>query len=224
MRNRLACITFALIAAIHLFVDAEWVLAAESRWESAIHAFEQQDTKQSPPKNGIVFVGSSSIRKWDLKKSFPDRNAINRGFGGSEVSDSVEFAERIILKYEPRVVVVYAGDNDIAHDKTPQRVCDDVRRLVGLIHAKLPKTKILYIAVKPSLKRWALIDQVREANRLITELSLKHELFEFVDIDKPMLRADGMPRSELFVEDGLHLSDEGYALWTSLLKPYLRND
>ncbi|MCA9142977.1 MAG: hypothetical protein H6823_02360 [Planctomycetaceae bacterium] len=200
------------------------VTAEESRWESAIQAFEKQDAEKMPPKNGIVFVGSSSIRKWDLKKWFPDRNAINRGFGGSEASDSLEFAERIILKYEPRVVVVYAGDNDIAHDKTPKRVYDDVKQLVNLIHSELPKTKVVYIAVKPSIKRWALIDQVREANRLITELASSDELLEFVDIDKPMLGEDGMPRKELFVEDGLHLSEEGYAIWTALVKPHLSNE
>ncbi|MBC8356704.1 MAG: hypothetical protein H8E66_32415 [Planctomycetes bacterium] len=205
-------------------VNAERVVAEESRWESAIQAFEEQDAKQAPPKNGIVFVGSSSIRKWDLAKSFPDLEPINRGFGGSEVSDSVEFAERIILKYDPRIVVVYAGDNDIAHDKTPQQVCNDFKQLVGMIHAKLPKTKIVYIAVKPSIKRWALVQQVREANRLITEVAVKNERLEFVDIDKPMIGSDGMPRNELFVKDGLHLSAEGYALWTALVKPHLVRD
>ncbi|MDA1055176.1 MAG: SGNH/GDSL hydrolase family protein [Planctomycetota bacterium] len=224
MRWHLAFTSVVMIIATQVALHAEGALAVESRWEAAIQAFEQQDAEQMPRKNGIVFVGSSSIRKWDLKKSFPDLNAINRGFGGSEMSDSVEFAERIVLKYEPRVVVVYAGDNDIAHDKTPQRVRDDFQRFVELIRAKLPKTKILYIAVKPSIKRWALIDQVRETNRLITEVAAKDDRLEFVDIDKPMLGADGMPRKELFVADGLHLSDEGYAIWTSLVKPYLTSD
>ena len=199
-------------------------LAEESRWESAIQAFEKQDAEQAPRKNGIVFVGSSSIRKWDLKKWFPDRNALNRGFGGSEVSDSLEFADRLIVTYEPRVVVVYAGDNDIAHDKTPQRVYDDVRQLVELLHSKLPKTKIVYIGIKPSIKRWALVGQVREANRLIAGLAAKDTRLEFVDVDEPMLGADGMPRKELFVEDGLHLSEVGYELWASLVRPHLATE
>lgn len=224
MRMQLAFITVALSITLQLFVDAECAVAEESRWEAAIQAFEQQDAEQMPPKNGIVFVGSSSIRKWDLKKSFPDLNAINRGFGGSEMSDSVEFADRIVLKHEPRVVVVYAGDNDIAHDKTPQRVRDDFRQLVELIHTKFPKTKIVFIAVKPSIKRWALIDQVRETNRLITGLTALDERLQFVDVDKPMIGSNGLPRKELFVEDGLHLSDEGYAIWTSLVKPHLISD
>jgi lysophospholipase L1-like esterase len=224
MRTYAAFTTVALLIASHIFFDASFAVAKESRWESAIQAFEKQDAEQAPPKNGIVFVGSSSIRKWDLKKWFPDRNALNRGFGGSEVSDSLEFADRIILKYEPRVVVVYAGDNDIGHDKTPQRVFDDVKQLVELIHSKLPKTKIVYIAIKPSIKRWALIGQVREANRLITELASKDERLEFVDVDKPMIGEDEMPRKELFVEDGLHLSEEGYAIWASLVRPHLTSE
>lgn len=224
MRLQLVLMTLAVMFAGWSMEVTPQTSAEESRWESAIQAFEKEDAERPQPKNGIVFVGSSSIRKWDLKKWFPDFNALNRGFGGSEVSDSLEFADRIIIKYEPRVIVVYAGDNDIAHDKTPQRVYDDFKKLVALIHGKLPKSKIVYIAVKPSIKRWALVDQVREANRLIKEFASNDDLLEFVDIDKPMLGEDGMPRKELFVADGLHLSEDGYALWTSHVKPHLTID
>ncbi|MEO8494536.1 MAG: SGNH/GDSL hydrolase family protein [Planctomycetota bacterium] len=224
MRLHLGLTSLVLMILTFVVGLGESAMAKESRWESAMQAFEKQDAEQPPRKNGIVFVGSSSIRKWDLKKWFPDFNAINRGFGGSEVSDSLEFAERIVIKYEPRIVVVYAGDNDIANDKSPQRVFNDFKQLVDLIHSKLPKTKIVYVGVKPSIKRWALVDQVREANRLIAELASQDERLEFVDVDKPMLGPDGRPRKELFVEDGLHLSDEGYALWTALLKPHLIAD
>lgn len=221
MRIHLAVASLGALVAGLAIGGIERGNAAENRWESTIQASERADADHPQPKNGIVFVGSSSIRKWDLKKWFPDFNALNRGFGGSEVSDSVEFAERIIIKYEPRIVVVYAGDNDIAHNKSPQRVYDDFKQLVSLIHGKLPQTKIVYIAVKPSISRWALIDQVREANRLIVELASNDERVEFVDIDKPMLGDDGMPRKELFVADGLHLSEDGYELWTNLVKPHL---
>ena len=224
MRPNLISTMAVLTIALQVAVQAESAVAEESRWESAMKAFEEQDAKQPPPKNGILFVGSSSIRKWDLKKWFPDRNAINRGFGGSEVSDSVEFADRIILKHSPRVVVVYAGDNDIAHEKTPQQVCDDYKKLVGLIHADLPRTKVVFIAVKPSIKRWALVDKIREANRLVTEFTANDERLAFVDIDKPMIGSDGTPQPDLFVKDGLHLSEKGYALWTKLVRPHLRND
>jgi lysophospholipase L1-like esterase len=216
-------ITLLLLVVVTIgLCGAELTIAKESRWKSAIQAFEKQDVRQEFPKNGVVFVGSSSIRKWDLDKWFPQLKPLNRGFGGSEVSDSVEFVEQLVLKHEPRAVVVYAGDNDLAHGETPEQVSSDFARLVKLIHAKQPKTKILYIAVKPSIARWSLIVQVRETNRLITELTAKDERLKFVDIDRPMIGDDGKPRKELFVADGLHLSEDGYAVWTSLVKPLLQ--
>ena len=195
--------------------------AGPERWEKVIQAFENRDESEQPAKGGVVVVGSCSIRMWDLKKSFPDVDTVNRGFGGSEVSDSVHFANRIILKHEPRVVVVYAGDNDIAKGKSAERVRDDYQKLVSLIHAKLPETRIAFIAIKPSILRWKLVGKMREANKMIVELSSQDKRLSFIDIDKPMTGGDGMPRKELFIEDGLHLSTAGYELWTSLVKPHL---
>jgi lysophospholipase L1-like esterase len=189
----------------------------ESRWEPAIARFEAQDRKSPPAKGGVLFVGSSSIRGWDLAKSFPKHRPLNRGFGGSQVADSVQFAERIILKHAPRVVVVYAGDNDIAAGKSPETVLADYRALVKKIHASLPKTRIVYIAIKPSLSRWKLVDKMRAANALIGAEAKKDPRLRFVDIDKPMIGSDGKPRKELFRPDGLHLNYAGYKLWTSLV-------
>ena len=157
--------------------------AGPERWEKVIQAFENRDESEQPAKGGVVFVGSSSIRMWDLKKSFPDVDTVNRGFGGSEVSDSVHFANRIILKHEPRVVVVYAGDNDIAKGKSAERVRDDYQKLVSLIHAKLPETRIAFIAIKPSILRWMLVGKMREANKMIVELSSQDKRLSFIDID-----------------------------------------
>src|SRR5581483_3446273 len=98
-----------------------------SRWESAIAAFVKQDQEKAPAKNGVVFVGSSSIRLWNLPKSFPELGALNRGFGGSELADSVRLASRLVLKHEPRLVVLYAGDNDIGSGKSPEQVAADFR-------------------------------------------------------------------------------------------------
>lgn len=219
---RLAFLSAILLSFTTLLAArAEEQAAKPNRWEKAIQAFERQDEAKRPAKDGIVFVGSSSIRMWDLKKSFPKLDAINRGFGGSEVSDAIHFAERIILKHEPRVVVVYAGDNDIAKGKSPERVRDDYQELVAIIHAKLPETHVAYIAIKPSIKRWSLVDKMRAANKMIIELTEKDERLAFVNIDKPMIGNDGMPRKELFIADGLHLSDKGYELWSSLVKPHL---
>jgi lysophospholipase L1-like esterase len=222
---------FPLLALLlHWFVVSS-LLAAQpgananqaGKWEKDIAAFEAQDAKSPPPKNAILFVGSSSIRLWNLKESFPDRRTINRGFGGSELTDSVRFAKRIVLPHQPRIVVLYAGDNDIVNGKSPKQVFTEFQEFVAVIHRALPKTKIVYIAIKPSIKRWALIDKIREANRLIRQhvAEQKSDKLAFLDIDKPMLGADGKPRVDLLQEDGLHLSKQGYELWSRLLRPLI---
>src|SRR5690606_31638453 len=105
-----------------------------ARWEKAISAFEEQDRKSPPPKGAVLFVGSSSIRLWNLEKSFPHHSTINRGFGGSQIADSVHFADRLILKHEPKVIVSYAGDNDISAKKSPERVASDFQSFVKVVH------------------------------------------------------------------------------------------
>jgi lysophospholipase L1-like esterase len=213
-----------LPAIVYSFADAAPPPAADSqpnnKWEKDIAAFEAQDAKSPPPKNGVVFVGSSSIRLWDLKESFPDIRAINRGFGGSELADSVHFARRIVIAYQPRVVVLYAGDNDVANGKTPERILADFQKFVEIVQHELPKTKIVYISIKPSIKRWGLIDKIRAANRLIDQYikSQKSDKLEFVDVEQLLLGADGKPRADLLQEDGLHLNKEGYKVWAKLLR------
>jgi hypothetical protein len=159
-----------LLASPHV-LRADDKAPAPSRWEEAIRQFEQQDAESPPESGGVLFIGSSSIRLWDLKESFPNLKAINRGFGGSQLADVVHFADRIILPYRPRLVIVYAGDNDLAAGKTPEQVIDDYRRLVEAVHTRLPETKIAYIAVKPSLARWKIVDQGRQVNRTIADLA-----------------------------------------------------
>ncbi len=191
------------------------------RWESAIRKFEEQDRENPSAKGEVLFVGSSSIRFWKLDWHFPEIKPLNRGFGGSEVADSLHFADRIVLPHEPRVIVMYAGDNDIAGGKTPCEVHNDYLKFVDVVHEHLPETRIVYVAIKPSIKRWNLVHKMRAANALILATCVEDELLEFVDIDTPMIGDDGKPKPELFVQDGLHLSEEGYKLWTSLLKPLL---
>ncbi len=192
-----------------------------AKWDKAISAFEAQDQKSPPPKGAVLFVGSSSIRLWKLEKSFPHLPAINRGFGGSEIADSVHFADRIVLKYEPKTIVFYAGDNDIAHGKSPEQVAKDFQAFVKTVHEKLPKTKILFIAIKPSLARWKLAETIQKANNLIRAQCEKNEQLAFIDVWKPMLGDDGRPRAELFLKDGLHMNEKGYQIWASLIEPRL---
>jgi lysophospholipase L1-like esterase len=225
MRNRVSMQVLGLLLVLSAFnQSAAWAAepAKADRWEPAIAKFEARDQEAFPAKNGLLFVGSSSIVGWDLTKSFPDSGAINRGFGGSQIADSVRYAERIVLPYEPRVVVFYAGDNDLQSGKTPQQVLADYEAFVAKVHDRLPKTRIVYIGIKPSIARWKIVDKVREANKRIADRAAKDERLVFVDVDGPMLGDDGRPRAELFKPDGLHLNDDGYALWKKLVEPHLK--
>jgi lysophospholipase L1-like esterase len=202
-------------------LGAEAPQPKENRWEPRIRRFEARDAERMPPADGILFVGSSSIVGWKLEECFPDLPVINRGFGGSQIADSVHFAPRIILPYRPKIIVLYAGDNDVASGKSPRRVLADYQQFVKTVHDALPNTRIVFIAIKPSLRRWQLVCTMREANELIRAVTQKDDRLGYVDVDKPMIGGDGKPRKELFKADGLHLNAEGYKLWTSLLLPHL---
>lgn len=190
-------------------------------WEETIAAFEATDAKEPPAKQGVLFVGSSSIRMWDLKKSFPGLPVINRGFGGSQICHATHFVDRLIAPHDPRVVVFYAGDNDIAAGKGPEQVHEDFRAFVAAVRKSLPKTPIVFIAIKPSIARWKLAEEIQAANKLIAADCEKDETLEFVDVWPAMLGEDGQPRKELLRDDRLHMTDAGYAVWTELLMPHL---
>lgn len=215
---------FYLLAACLAALLPAFANAEESRWEKTIQAFEARDAENPPPKGEIVFIGSSSIRMWNTTKDFPEFTIINRGFGGSQTIDSVEFAHRIAIPYAPRLVVLYAGDNDIAAGKSPEQVAEDAKAFFKTIHDALPNTRIAYVAIKPSILRWAMVDRMRAANELIRAHTETQSLLQFVDIDTPMLGDDGKPRADLFIQDGLHLSREGYDLWNAIIRPYLAAD
>ena len=192
-----------------------------AKWEKEIAAFEAVDQKLPPVKGDILFVGSSSIRMWDVKRSFPELPVVNRGFGGSQIEDSAHFAERIIGVHEPRAVVFYAGDNDIASGKSAERVAGDFENFVAKVRGKRPETQILFIAIKPSPSRWKHIETQRAANQKIREFCERGERLTFIDISPPMLGKDGQPREEFFLKDRLHMTPAGYAVWNEQLRPHL---
>lgn len=191
------------------------------RWEKDIAAFEAADKVSPPPKGDIVFVGSSTIRRWDTASYFPDLKIINRGFGGSEMADIVRYADRIVIPYEPRLVVVYSGDNDISAGASSEDVAIQFEKFTRAVHAKLPQTRILLIAIKSSLLRWTQIDRMRSSNAILRAYCERDDRLAFIDFDTFLLGWDEKPRRELFVEDGLHLSPQGYQLWTTVLRPWL---
>lgn len=191
------------------------------RWEKDIAAFEAADKMSPSQKGGIVFVGSSTIRRWDTASYFPDLKIINRGFGGSEMADAVKYVDRIVIPYEPRLVVVYSGDNDISAGWSSEDVAIQFEKFTRAVHARLPQTRILLIAVKPSLLRWTQIDRMRMSNQILRAYCERDDRLAFIDFDTLMLGWDEKPRRELFVEDGLHLSPPGYQMWSTVLRPWL---
>ena len=211
-----------ICAALALLL-ASTVLAAPEKWTAAIDKFTQADAANPPPRNGVVFVGSSSIVKWStLAQDFPGVKVVNRGFGGSQLEDSVFYADRIVVPYQPRTVVLYAGDNDLNAGKTPETVVADFKAFTKKIHAGLPNTRIVYIAIKTSPSRWKINDKVVRANALIAAECARDTRLAFADIYTPMLNAKGEPRPELFVKDMLHMNAEGYAVWKPVVAPLLK--
>ncbi len=191
-------------------------------WETDMQRFEAADAQSPPPRGGVLFIGSSSIRFWDtLAQDFPGVPVINRGFGGSELRDSTWYADRIIVPYAPRQILIYAGDNDLNAGRTPQQLRADFIAFVERVRRDLPKAKIAYISNKPSPSRAQLLPVQREANTLIAA-EAKRLGVDYIDIFTPMLDASGQPEESLFVEDRLHMNRAGYVIWQRAIAPYLK--
>lgn len=181
------------------------------------------DASNPPPRRGILFVGSSSIRLWKtLAADFPDLPVINRGFGGSQVIDSVNYADRIVLPYAPQHIVMYAGGNDINAKKSPAQVFADFQSFVATVHRHLPRTRISYISIAPNPARWAQVRDVREANRLIETFTRTDARLGFINVFPHMLGPDDKPRTEIFVDDRLHMNPRGYEIWKKVVGEHLR--
>ena len=222
MKLRALLIGFCCLINCAAAVSAQQAPASPNRWEADIKKFEEADRQNPPAKSAVVFVGSSSIRMWkDLAEDFSDTKVINRGFGGSQLADSTYYADRIVIPYQPRMVVLYAGDNDLAAGKTPQQVFEDYKAFVSRVREKLPNAKIAFISIKPSLARVKLMEQMRATNELIRGYAAAGKNLVFIDVFPPMLNQAGQPRPELFIQDGLHMNREGYDIWRKVVAPYL---
>jgi len=220
-------VTRSLVALLLLACGTQTVpqkAVIDSRqWEPEIAAFEASDRTNPPPPGGVEFVGSSSIRLWQtLQTDFPGVPVLNRGFGGSVLSDVLVFANRIVVPYKPRVVVLYAGDNDLAAGRTPAQVFADFKEFVAIVHRDLPNTRVAFIAIKPSILRENIIDKIRATNQLIRDYIATDPRLAYVDVFTPMLNSSGHPRRELFLEDGLHMNAKGYAIWRDRVAPVIR--
>lgn len=189
-----------------------------------IQAFKKKDQEQAPPKNAIVFTGSSTIRLWpDIESYFPGYSVINRGFGGSKLPDVIRYANDVIFTYQPKQVVIYCGENDIASSDTTtaQLVFDRFKTLFGMIRNKLPKTSIAFIGFKPSPSRAKYFAKMLEFNKLAIDFIKQQKNADYIDVYSKMLHADGSPMQDLFKSDNLHMTEKGYAIWKAAIEPYL---
>lgn len=192
-------------------------------WIQDMARFAAEDAANPPPARPVVFTGSSSVRMWDsLAADFPGVPVLNRGFGGSQVRDSVHYADQVAVRYRPRQMVIYAGDNDVNAGRTPEQVLHDVQAFVSRLRHDLPGVRIGYLAIKPSPSRAEQLGRQQDANRLVREWAATQRGIDFIDVATPMLGADGQPRAELFLADMLHLNADGYALWRGIVAPYLQ--
>ncbi len=212
---------FAILALL-LGCSSSMKFPAPQQWRSEIDQLTANDTSRPPPQHGVVFIGSSSIRMWTtLAADFPGVPTVRRGFGGSAIADSTLYAGQIVVPYHPKLIVMYAGDNDVAEGHSPQQVIDDFKAFVARVRRDLPDVAIVYISIKPSMARWSMWPQMHAANQGIRAWARRQPNMQFVDISPKMLGANGKPRPELFRKDGLHMKPAGYAIWIAALKPVL---
>lgn len=196
---------------------------SSDQWRADMARFAAQDAATPPPRDAIVFTGSSSVRMWQtLEADFPGKPVLNRGFGGSQLRDAVHYADQVAIAYRPRMIVLYAGDNDLDAGRSPEQVLHDFRAFVARVRARLPHTPIAFLAIKPSPQRAAQLARQQRANALVRREAATLRAVQFIDVATPMLGADGQPRPELFLADGLHMNARGYALWRAIVAPHLR--
>lgn len=171
----------------------------------------------------ILFTGSSTIRMWkSLPEDFAGKPVVNHGFGGSEMSDLLYFSTELILKYKPRQIFIYEGDNDINSSKTTAQILSSADSLIKAIRKFLPATPIYFISAKPSKARWHLKDKYLEYNTALKNFASKQKEVYFIDLWKPMMDKSGVVQQDIFIEDGLHMNDKGYAIWKKVIGPYLK--
>ena len=194
-------------------------------WEE-IQAFKQQDASQMPPRQAILFVGSSSIRMWDsLQEMFPDKQVVNRGFGGSNLLDLQFYLPDIVFPYDPKQIVIYSGENDIAFDTvSAQDVLQRFDRVFTSIRQKLPEVPVTFVSIKPSPSRRRYMPVMEEANALIKTYLDQKPLTSYVDVYQPMLTQEGRPRPDIFIADSLHMNQSGYRIWQKEIEPHLTNN
>jgi lysophospholipase L1-like esterase len=212
-------IGFLFFAGVLFILPA--VSRAENQWEPSIKEFEAKDAKKLPPKNAVLFLGSSSIRWWRTSQLFPAFPVINRGFGGAQISDINYYLNRIVIPYKPKVIVFYCGGNDLSAGKSPEQVFNDFNSFVESVHSSLPKTRIIYMSLKPGPAGWNSRQREYEVNNRVKALCEKLENLFYVDVATGMLNSQGVPDPNDYQKDGVHLTYGADIKWAALLRPTL---
>lgn len=212
-----------VISCLIIFVFSISVLKAQS-FQNEVNAFSKVDSLQTPPTNSILLIGSSSFTNWkDVASYFPGRVFINRAFGGSSLTHQIEYVEKVVYPYQPKQILIYCGENDIAasHSVTADSVLNRFMRLYALIRIKYPKVRISFVSIKPSPVRAEFLPTVIAANKLIADFCRHAKNTDYIDVFSPMLGEDGKPIEELFIADRLHMNPKGYLIWAKVITPYL---
>jgi lysophospholipase L1-like esterase len=216
-------IAFSLVVIAGLAAFAPAQAPNLQRFEKTIAGFETTDKGHPPPKDPIVFTGSSSIARWkDLAKAFPEYPVLNRGFGGSTTPEVNHYFDRVVAAYKPRVIVFFCGGNDLADKRTPQQVIEDFGTFLKMAHEKLPGTKVVYISQHVPASRDRLKEAFFEVNRAVREAATSDPLLKFVDIHDKMLGKDGSANPDLYEADKLHPNAAAYRIWADELRPVLK--
>lgn len=190
---------------------------------SEIRAFEKQDSVLMPAKGQILLAGSSTFRLWfSAKEDLEGFPIINRGFGGSQMSDLNFYFDRIVAKYDPKIILVYEGDNDLASNESPESVFEDFKIFAEKVKTQLPNTKVGYCSIRPSIARTNLREKQVQANQLIKNYCQKNKGFYFVNIYKEYFLSNGDLMPDVFVSDKLHLNKKGYEIWTKATRKFLK--
>ena len=193
-----------------------------SKWRKRLQQFEEADRRNPPKPGGILFVGSSSIERWEsLVEDFSPHHVLNRAVGGAQLWHVRRFAYRVIVPYPPRMIVLYAGDNDVGAGRTPDQVLAQFDALVKRVHKDLPCVTIAFISIKPALARRGLLARIKETNKKIERYAAEREHVKYIDVFTAMLKDNGDIRAELFDKSGQHLNRAGYELWKRIIAPQL---
>ncbi len=194
-------------------------------FQDEIDVFIKKDSIAMPAANSILFVGSSSFNYWkDISNYFPSYPIINRGFGGSSLTDIIHFSQETILKYKPKQIYIYCGENDIAASDTitPAIVFERFKNLYTIIRTHLGnKVPVMYVSIKPSVARWSMEEKFVAANSLIRNFINKQKNTQFLDVHSAMLDTSGMVYKDIFIADKLHMNAKGYAIWQKIIAPTL---